>query len=214
MKEWSQAGGAVALPPLGDSIQPHESSIHASSIHASHSESDIPSAAALRHDLSGNSKALAAAEARANKAAHLVEKEARRAQKAGRERHQMAMSLTAANRAQSELAAEKDSLLAAVDWGSAAARSATEKLLKEKVELLDRADRERDSAVSKLRAAESRAVLASKRAKLHEDEKARYKELLDELQNDMGFTREDYDKLALQLRKKTEDLERTYPQSN
>ena len=204
MKEWAGDSSTLTLPPLGADVQPHTSSIH-----ASRSEGDVAAARSyLANDLSGNAQALAAADERVKRSAHLMEKEAQRASKAGKERHQMAMRLTAANRAQTELEAEKDALLAAVDWGSAAARSATEKLLKEKVELLDKAFTERDSAVNKLRSAESRAVLASQRAKKHEDEMKRCKALLDELQSENGFTREDYDKLGLALRKKTEDLER------
>ena len=95
-----------------------------------------------------------------------------------------------------------------VDWGSAAKRSQTEALLEQKVLLLDKAERERDSALVKLRAVENRAVLASKRAQQHEEEKQRCQQLLDELQSENGFTREDYDRLELALRRKTEDLER------
>eukprot|EP01043_Picozoa_sp_COSAG02_P010257 COSAG02_NODE_357_length_23913_cov_6.793483_5_plen_700_part_00 len=209
MKEWGSSLGV--LPPLGDhaegSTQPYGAG---GSIHVSRSEGDVVAAARsyLANDMSGNAGALAAADERVKRSAHLLEKEARRAVQAGKERHQMAKRLTAANRAQSELEAEKDALKAAVDWGSAAARTKTEKALEQKVLLLDKAERERDRALTKLRAVENRAVLASKRAQQHEEEKQKCQVLLDELQSENGFTREDYDRLALELRKKTEDLER------
>ena len=104
----------------------------------------------------------------------------------------MAMQLTSANKQQALIAAEKDQLQAAIDWSSAESRSRSERLLRSKVELLDRAERERDKAVTKLKAAESRAVLASKRATLHEEEKAKYKAQLDEMAGEAGFTRDDY----------------------
>jgi chromosome segregation ATPase len=80
------------------------------------------------------------------------------------------------------------------------------------VSLLDRAEREREAAVNKLRSAESRAVLASKRAKMHEEEKERWRVRCQELEASK-VSPETVHRLQAALKAKTEEharLERVH----
>ena len=154
MREWGEGGGNTSvLPPIA--AQPSLTSV-----------GDMQEEE--KRQATETEKALEAANERAKRLSGQGKKE--RAAK-----HQLSSKLAAANKSLVQGLHERDQLAAAVDWGSAAARTSTESILRHKVELLDVAERERDSAVNRLRAAESRAVLASKRAKLHEDEKEKWK---------------------------------------
>ena len=82
MKEWSGSGDTSMLPPHDALLPPLGAP---QPLDVSRSESALDAAIA-RHDMSSSST-LAAANEKAQRSAHLLEKEARRARKAGQQRH-------------------------------------------------------------------------------------------------------------------------------
>lgn len=161
----------------------------------------------MKHDMSA-SATVSQANERAIRADLLAKKEGQRASRANEARHQMATRMIGANKQLAVEAQEVAKLRAAVDWTSGAQRTQAEAALRQKVELLDRAERERDSAEIKMKAAESRAALALQAAKKEEREKLHFKELYEELSSSKGGALEDVAKLERQLQREAEKFAR------
>lgn len=164
----------------------------------------------LKHDMS-SAATVSQANDRAARAGILAKKEGQRASRANEARHQMANRMIGANKQLAVEAQEVAKLRAAVDWTSGAQRTAAEASLRQKIELLDRAERERDMAQTKMKAAESRAALALQTAKKEERERVKWEAQFKELSGSKGGALEDVAKLERQLQREQEKFSRCPP---
>jgi chromosome segregation ATPase len=155
----------------------------------------------MRYDMSE-------ANERAARATIQAKQESHRARAANKARHQMANRMVSANKQLAAETQEVAKLRAAVDWTSGAQRTAAENSLQQKIELLDTAERERDTAQIKMRAAESRASLAMQTAKKEERDKLEWQRKFFELNSTKGGAIDDVARLETQVKRDAEKFER------